>query len=256
MDSILQDALKASSTGTDLSRQADILRQAIARLTEYSQNNANADIGKYTAALTQAITALRIRDSADTRTDVSAQLTKLVVALNAINTNPVKQFFNETRESTTPVIGGGRSGRIPAYASGTVVPPNNPHLALLGDNTSEPEIVSPLSTMQKAVADVIKNFTANTAPAQIMVTVFDPKSLYKPIHSNTDKQDLASVVSAIRDIYTPSDNSPDLTAVISLLNKLVEVTESGKSIIVNDRSIGRTSQGVNNRRSIMAGVTL
>lgn len=47
-------------------------------------------------------------------------------------------------------------GDIPYLASGTVVPPNYGNfLAVLGDNKREPEIVSPVSTMQKALSDVI-----------------------------------------------------------------------------------------------------
>ena len=43
----------------------------------------------------------------------------------------------------------------PEYASGTVVPPNTRHLAWFGDNTREPEVVSPVSTMKQAFADVL-----------------------------------------------------------------------------------------------------
>ena len=39
----------------------------------------------------------------------------------------------------------------PAFATGGVVPPNNPFLAVLGDNRTETEVVSPLSTIEEAV---------------------------------------------------------------------------------------------------------
>ena len=39
---------------------------------------------------------------------------------------------------------------LPGFASGTVVSPNRRFLAMLGDNTSEPEVVSPISTMKQA----------------------------------------------------------------------------------------------------------
>lgn len=45
--------------------------------------------------------------------------------------------------------------KVNGYASGTVVPPNRPHYALFGDNTREPEIVSPVSTMKQAFSDVL-----------------------------------------------------------------------------------------------------
>jgi phage-related protein len=44
---------------------------------------------------------------------------------------------------------------IPKLATGTVVPPNREFMAVLGDNKREPEIVSPLSTMKQAFAEVL-----------------------------------------------------------------------------------------------------
>lgn len=44
---------------------------------------------------------------------------------------------------------------IPAFASGGVIPPNNPFLAVLGDNRQEPEIVSPYSTIKQAAMDAM-----------------------------------------------------------------------------------------------------
>jgi hypothetical protein len=44
---------------------------------------------------------------------------------------------------------------VPKLATGAVVPPNREFMAVLGDNKREPEIVSPLSTMKQAVAEVL-----------------------------------------------------------------------------------------------------
>lgn len=45
---------------------------------------------------------------------------------------------------------------LPAYASGTVVPANYGNfLAVLGDNKREPEVVSPISTMEQAMENVL-----------------------------------------------------------------------------------------------------
>lgn len=44
---------------------------------------------------------------------------------------------------------------VPAYAKGTVVPPNKPHLAWFGDNSNEPEVVSPVSTMKQAFTEAM-----------------------------------------------------------------------------------------------------
>jgi len=47
-------------------------------------------------------------------------------------------------------------GKIPPLAQGTVVPANYGNfLAMLGDNKREPEVVSPLSTMEKAVENAL-----------------------------------------------------------------------------------------------------
>ena len=55
-------------------------------------------------------------------------------------------------------------GRIPKLATGTVVPANyGEFAAVLGDNKREPEVVSPLSTIEQAVRNVLKdlNITIN-----------------------------------------------------------------------------------------------
>lgn len=63
-----------------------------------------------------------------------------------------------------PLVGGKTLGfdlskitapKIPALATGTVVPPNREFMALLGDNKREPEVVSPLSTMKQANKEAI-----------------------------------------------------------------------------------------------------
>lgn len=45
---------------------------------------------------------------------------------------------------------------IPRLAQGSVVPPNREFLAVLGDNTREAEVVSPLSTMKQAVLEALQ----------------------------------------------------------------------------------------------------
>lgn len=44
---------------------------------------------------------------------------------------------------------------LPYLAQGTVTRPNSPFLAVVGDNAQEPEIVSPLSTIEQAVRNVV-----------------------------------------------------------------------------------------------------
>lgn len=52
---------------------------------------------------------------------------------------------------------------IPAYATGQVIPTSmKKHLAVLGDNSRETEVVSPLSTIEKAVENVLARTGAQT----------------------------------------------------------------------------------------------
>lgn len=44
---------------------------------------------------------------------------------------------------------------LPYLAQGTVARPNSPFMAVIGDNPQEPEIVSPLSTIEQAVRNVV-----------------------------------------------------------------------------------------------------
>ena len=44
---------------------------------------------------------------------------------------------------------------LPRLAQGTVVPPNKEFMAILGDNTKEHEIVSPISTMKQAFMEAM-----------------------------------------------------------------------------------------------------
>jgi len=65
---------------------------------------------------------------------------------------------------------------LPRLASGTVAQPGREFAAILGDNTREPEIVSPVSTMQKAFMDVLKMLGAtgknNPNPTKIVIPVY------------------------------------------------------------------------------------
>lgn len=48
------------------------------------------------------------------------------------------------------------SSNIPGFASGSVIPPNREFLAVLGDNKTETEVVSPLSTMKQAMIEAMR----------------------------------------------------------------------------------------------------
>jgi hypothetical protein len=54
-----------------------------------------------------------------------------------------------------------RVPHIPKLAQGTVVPPNKQFMAVLGDNTQEHEIVSPISTMKQAFIEAMNEMRGN-----------------------------------------------------------------------------------------------
>lgn len=64
---------------------------------------------------------------------------------------------------------------IPYLAQGAVVPPNREFMAMLGDNKKETEIVSPLSTMEQAMENVLKRMNGR----QNIVVNVDGKKLFE-----------------------------------------------------------------------------
>ena len=60
---------------------------------------------------------------------------------------------------------------IPRLAQGTVVPPNKEFMAVLGDNTKEHEIVSPISTMKQAFMEAMIEMGGNFGGGNIEVVL-------------------------------------------------------------------------------------
>lgn len=73
--------------------------------------------------------------------------------------------------------------QIPKLATGTVVPPNKEFLAVLGDNKREHEVVSPLSTIEQAVENVLqKNKGAGNGKITIEIPiVLDGRQISKVV---------------------------------------------------------------------------
>lgn len=78
-------------------------------------------------------------------------------------------MFNAFRGLNTAFRGGLALGGIPAFASGTVVSPNRRFLAMLGDNTSEAEVVSPVSTMKQAFMEAMYETGMNTNNGNVVL---------------------------------------------------------------------------------------
>ena len=60
---------------------------------------------------------------------------------------------------------------LPRLAQGTVVPPNKEFMAILGDNTKEHEIVSPISTMKQAFMEAMIEMGGNFGGGNIEVVL-------------------------------------------------------------------------------------
>jgi len=92
-----------------------------------------------------------------------------------------------------PIIGGEKFGfnikevkevSLPRLAQGTVVPPNmSEFLAVLGDNNKETEIVSPLSTIKKALQEVMAQQNINVT----FQVEGDPNGLFKVIQKESTR---------------------------------------------------------------------
>lgn len=73
-------------------------------------------------------------------------------------------------------------GKIPYLATGTVVPPNREFMAVLGDNKREPEVVSPLSTIEQAVENVLSRNGGTGQEINIRIPVIlEGKQIYEAV---------------------------------------------------------------------------
>lgn len=59
---------------------------------------------------------------------------------------------------------------LPHLAQGTVARPNSPFLAVIGDNTQEPEIVAPYSTIKRGVREAMSEAGGSAVPVHVTVT--------------------------------------------------------------------------------------
>lgn len=78
--------------------------------------------------------------------------------------------------------GGGKSAtvNVPGYASGQVIPPSmSAHLAVLGDNKRETEVVSPLSTIRQAVTEAMEGMGGGAGQPQQINLYLDGREFMK-----------------------------------------------------------------------------
>ena len=79
---------------------------------------------------------------------------------------------------------------IPGYATGQVIPRTmKQHLAILGDNNSETEVVSPLSTIEQAVENVMSRKNAAGGEITIKIPVeIDGNVLFELVKKYSNEQ--------------------------------------------------------------------
>lgn len=76
-------------------------------------------------------------------------ITAVLLAINSAAQQAEQATQNLNRSMSSA------GGSIPGFATGGVVPPNNPFLAVLGDNRQEPEVVAPYSTIKQAAGEAL-----------------------------------------------------------------------------------------------------
>lgn len=77
-------------------------------------------------------------------------------------------------------------GRIPELAAGGVIPPNNPFLAVLGDQKTGTNIEAPLSTIKEALVQALNS--SGMGAGQIVIPVYIGKERIQTIVASATKQ--------------------------------------------------------------------
>ena len=105
------------------------------------------------AALTAAI-ALGAFQSAATMGLAAAGIVAGIIAITAAINSANSRAERAAAYNSTMGPRSSSSG-VPGLAEGGVIPPNQPFLAMLGDNKQEPEIVAPYSTIKQAASEAM-----------------------------------------------------------------------------------------------------
>ena len=74
-------------------------------------------------------------------------------------------------QSALPGLGYAASVPVPALAQGAVIPPNRQFLAMLGDQTTGPNVEAPLATSKQAMAETLAGWqgSADGPPINIYI---------------------------------------------------------------------------------------
>ena len=109
--------------------------------------------------------------------DCFTNLSNFVGAMNPFSDVTWEDYLNGKKPSS----GSGGRGKTyvtpPGLAQGAVLPPNKPFMAIVGDQKSGTNVEAPLSTIQQAVADVMKNIEVKA----IFDVQGDPYRIFKVV---------------------------------------------------------------------------
>lgn len=78
--------------------------------------------------------------------------------------------------------------KIPALATGSVIPPNRQFLAVLGDNKQEPEVVAPLSTIRQAVTEALSARGYGGSTPMTVVLELDGKEFGRAVFPSIQRE--------------------------------------------------------------------
>ena len=135
------------------------------------------------AALTAAVAVGAFQSAATlglAAVGIAAGITAILVAINSA-TQRANQATQDLKRATASGMD------IPGFARGGVVPPNQPFLAVLGDNRQEPEVVSPYSTIKQAASDALseRGSSAGTGRGDIYL---DGKKVGRVLYSSIESE--------------------------------------------------------------------
>lgn len=89
---------------------------------------------------------------------------------------------------------------IPGLATGTVVSPNRRFLAMLGDNASEPEVVSPISTMKQAFSEAMRDSNISGGTGDITLQI-DGRTFARLINPYMDYEKNRVGITMVQGVY-------------------------------------------------------
>jgi hypothetical protein len=79
-----------------------------------------------------------------------------------------------------------QSVNIPRLATGAVIPPNKPFMAMLGDQKSGTNVEAPLSTIKQAVAETISGLNLNSSDSGDIVIQIDGYEVFRAMRNQSD----------------------------------------------------------------------